>query len=753
MTGEFAYHESKTLVEAPTESPRLNGKRERPFHRRPLQLLALAGVILLFVLATIYHYAIYLPLPNLPHRLTVLDDVFALGVVGLVGLVGLALGRRLLCLFSLVGFSRPERGALALGLGWGVLSLAVLVLGMAHLFYAWLLIALLAVLLVIFWRDVWRMLLFLLSGAPLRWFQMVKPRGFFPWALALVLLVEAFLLGTQSLTLPYQPQGWDDYAYHWAVPQLYFLHHTIYGLPGWAHANFPMNSEMLNSLAFAFDSQIAAILLQQTFALLALLLLLAYLYRHWGLQALWIGAALCLSSLLLTTLWGSGYAELAVAYYGVASVLSILTWIEQQQHPEQPDKLKLLFLAGLFAGFGLGAKYTEGQIIAGAALLIAGVGIVKAVGRWRRGASGFPVLCRFLAGLVVYSAAVLLLLLPWLLKDWALLGNPIYPFVWGGPEWDAARTETSVVTFAHFELHVSLTQRLLGMLFALFFDNVRVADTPFFTPPNFFLLAGFLLPALVAAQRVCQRLQWLQVDVSETRRARQAMLLLVVIIVGYLAWVLSDAPVARYALPWIMLLAVPAAIVLAPASQTQWRWPLLKNMGRAVRAVFLFLLLFLVVVLGPLASLQFWNYYSQPFSLLGGAVSLHTWEEEHLFTPAYWKMVDYVEQHIPHSDRLLLVGQGTGYFLEGYDYVDDSGEDWIPYLETEGHTPAGILALLRQDGFRYLIYEVTTITYTVKMYENTYLAGFLPAFRQFMAGSLVQVWSYKNFAVYQVPSP
>ena len=86
-------------------------------------LLALLGVGVLMTLATIYHYAIYLPQPNQPHRLTALDDVFALGVVLLLGLVGLGLGRRALRLFNVQAFSQVERGVLALGLGWGLLSL------------------------------------------------------------------------------------------------------------------------------------------------------------------------------------------------------------------------------------------------------------------------------------------------------------------------------------------------------------------------------------------------------------------------------------------------------------------------------------------------------------------------------------------------------------------------------------------------------------------------------------------------------
>ena len=163
------------------------------------------------------------------------------------------------------------------------------------------------------------------------------------------------------------------------------------------------------------------------------------------------------------------------------------------------------------------------------------------------------------------------------------------------------------------------------------------------------------------------------------------------------------------------------------------------------------LIVCLLLALGPLLSLHF-VVNSNPLPLLVGKVSLHQWQGEHAMDQGYRGMLGYVEAHVPQDARLLLVGRGVGYFLDGYDYVADSGEDWIPYLETEGKTPAGILKILQQDGFRYLIYEETTLQFVTQIYGNTYLASFLPQFRQFLNGSLQQVWSYRNFHIYQISS-
>jgi hypothetical protein len=119
--------------------------------------------------------------------------------------------------------------------------------------------------------------------------------------------------------------------------------------------------------------------------------------------------------------------------------------------------------------------------------------------------------------------------------------------------------------------------------------------------------------------------------------------------------------------------------------------------------------------------------------------------------PAYWETITYINTHIPRDARILLLGRGAGYFLEGRDYVADSGDDWIPYLETEGRTPAGILALLRQAGFRFVVYEEHTLHFIIDTYGNHYIESFLPAFRQFLASSLHEIKTIGGFHIYAVP--
>ncbi len=738
---------AKTWKKRPSWFERFSVRTSQPHGR----VWVLAALLLLLVLATLYHYRVYLPHPDRPHRLTMLDDVFALGVALVVALTGFVLGRRALWPFHLVGFSRLERGALTVGLGWGLLSLGVLALGLAHLLYLWALLALLVGVLLVGWRDVWLVFTWLADTRTYRSLvSKVWPRGFWECTLVCLALVVGVLIGIQWLN-PAPWQAYDLYQYHWAVPKLYLLHHAIYALPGWAHANFPFQTEMLNTIALACGVPVAALLIQGGYGLMAMLLLAGYLFRHVGRGAAWLGIALCLCSPLFTSLIIIGYVELALAYSAVATLVLVLAWLRQPHMGRHA--LRLLLLAGIYSGCGLAAKYTQGQIIIGIGALLLGAVLLNGWRVWRqRGPLDQPrsLLRWSLPGMALYGVGVLVPMLPWLMKDWLLLGNPIYPFIWGGPGWDAARTQVGVVTFAHFGPRGSFWQRLLLGFLGFFFETGRSGE-PFVIPMNYLLLVTFAVPLGAIAQRLhAARGRPVLAGVFQSVKAESDLPRLVVpwlVVAGgaYVAWVLSHALVERYALPWLLLLVVPTSVMLLSLLQMLRCWPL-------VYSSFQGLVLSFLVALGPALGIIL-TLYTNPFPLLTGQVSLRQWERQQAMDADYALMLDYVHTHIPNDARLLLLGRGEGYFLDEHDYVADSGEDWIPYLETEGRTPAGIIALLQQDGFRYVIYEDRTLNFVIHTYENHYLASFLPAFQRFLDSSLIQVWAYQHFHIYQVPPP
>ncbi len=729
---------SPARLQAPDDLRASSGLFSRLKTRR-WPLLIVASGLLPFATAALYHYVIYVPQPNQPHRLTILDDLFALGLVIVLGCVGLGVGKRLLRGFPLRGFSRLEQSTLALALGWGAVSLGVLVLGMVHLLYFWVLVAGLALALVFCWRETWQLLTNLTTKSWYRPLNTIAPRTPFEALLVSIPAIELVLLATQALTFPINPRGWDMYTYHWAAPRLFLLHHAVYALPGWASADFPLNPEMLNLVALAFDAPIASVWIQAIFGLLAVFLLSGFLYRHYGRLAALLGATLCLASPLYTGLMTSGYAEPATACYGMASLVVVLLWLETPTQ-EGASRSRLLFLAGMFAGLGLGAKYQTGMLVAGILLLLVGWGASQVIRNWRASVKRTQALGDTLRGTMFSLLGVALTLLPWLLKDGLLLGNPVYPFLWGGPGWNAARTQVSIEGLSHFGPSGPLWQRWLLSFWQFFLGNWRVEEGAYL-PLNYLVLLAPLC-VFVAVPRFWKK--GTDRASSEQSGMIQSSAWLLVAAVAYSLWVTSQATLTRYALSWVLVLIVPTVLVWLRLWRLCGRWRLMRQLAQAIT--------FLLLLVGPLTSLSFW-LDANPASLLTGQVSLRQWEEQHLRQSAgYWNMVDYVNSHIPIDAKLLLVGNGLGYFLEGHDYVDDSAEDWVPYLVSAGHTPAGILSLLRQQGFRYLVYEEQNLEYIAHVYQATSIDTYLPAFHQFLANALVQVQVFEDYTLYLIPS-
>lgn len=708
------------------------------------RLVFLGGALGLFILSAWYHFLIYAPQPNHSHRFTILDDFFALGLMGIVALAGLAMGRRVMRLFPPAGFSRLEWNTLALGLGWGIGSLSILAIGLAHLLYPWALALLVGLALALCWRETWHILTFLTWQRLIAAVRRCIPRGRLEVALAVLLAPELFLLGLQSLALPYVPYGSDAYLYHWVVPQLYLLHHAIIIWPGWAAADVPLNSEMFSTLALAFRSEVAAIWLQAVFGIAIILLLAGYLHRMFGRKAVWLGVTLCCANPLFASLLFSSQPELAASYYGIASLLVALAWLKQTQSPETRGRLRLLALAGLFAGFGLGVKYTEGQILIGILLLLFSAALARLLANRKYVPTRWQDARRACTGILLYGAACLFALSPWLLRDWALLGNPIYPFLWGGPGWNAARLTSWRLSTAHIGIQGTVWRQMALGLFDLFLNTQRNGDQ-FYAPPNYVLLLALLAPIVLLIGWRFSR------SGRQSQRAlalQHAMPWLVVAGSAYIAWILSQAKVTYYAFLWLLLLTPPAVLVLEHIWQSAGRW----LSGRLITRVMQFSLpaLFALVVLvqGPLYSVSLFVQRS-PLPLLAGQQSLHEWETTHLMDADYWTMVDYINVQVPPSAKILVIGHG--YFLDGYDYVDDAFLDWVPYLETQGKTPEGMLRLLRQQGFAYLIYDGGLLQSIVKNLHNAYLGSFLPAFQQFMARWLHRLGAFGAYQVYQIP--
>lgn len=314
-------------------------------------------------------------------------------------LVGQVLGAKLVP--NDAGLSTRGRLALAVGTGLGVLGVIQLGLAASGILTpaigtAAILAAVTLVLITRRWRD-WQSV-----------FSWPRSRGD-QW----LAIFCALALGAALLNALAPPTAWDALVYHLTGPRWYLeaghLHHDR----DLAYLGFPQWGEMLFLWAMLLGGEKSAAMMHWVFAPLTLMLL-PDLMRAVAPGRAWLAAAILLSASTTVLLAGWAYVEWMMMFAITAGALALV------RERETTNPAWLAF-AGAMAGLAFGAKYT-------AAGAIVGLGIAVMVST------------RFsIRKMAPFGAVAFLVIAPWLIKNLALTGNPVYPFFLSGKFWDAAR--------------------------------------------------------------------------------------------------------------------------------------------------------------------------------------------------------------------------------------------------------------------------------------------------------------------------
>jgi hypothetical protein len=715
-----------------------------------------AGIAVLLGVTGAYHFAIATAHPDLPHRFLLVDRLFDAEVALAVLACGLLVGLRLLRLLRL----EERLGRLAMlwvasGLGLGALSLLVLALGLLRLYYPVTFVVFLMAPPLVLGAERRRAagLLSSIFETARRWRSWRGPTlldtiaGVVSAALCACVLVLTFL---RDLALP--SVAWDSYQYHWAVPALLLQAHGMRGFPGWAHANLPYNTEMLNLIALGLKAPEAALIIQDVFVVLGAMLVFSLVRRHFGPTTAWLAAFASLTVPMLMLYTSLSYVEPALIFYGSAALVMLVYWLEEVIATGRVE-YSLLLLAGICIGLDIGVKYTALEYVPGLALLLL-------IGIWMGIRSVYSLPERLTvtaqAVLVVVGAASLVFA-PWALRDWLLLGNPVYPAlanIFGAPLWNSVRDQTLEATFHSFGPKVGWVPHLHLYALDLFVHPGRYGE-------------GWAAPTGQMGLAVVLAIPFLALAVRPAWRARagiehnQALLIGALALTGLLAfgvWTFSGALVARYALPALMLTTVLGATLVG------WFITWLPSRGSSVLVGVSWLALCAALVVcgnqgvtylinsGGQLPPQYTDISARvPGDLLKGHISENAYEEEVVYGAQFWQMADYVNHVLPHNQRLLMLGRGTGYIFTQRDYVADSGEDWVPYLVSEGKTPEGMLRLLQSQHFAYVVYDSSVLGFVITKYGNTVLASYLPAYLQFQQSRLTLLGQWGSLSLYRVP--
>jgi len=228
------------------------------------------------------------------------------------------------------------------------------------------------------------------------------------------------LLALITALLP--PTGWDALVYHLQGPRLYLAAHRLTAVPENFYLNWPAQIEMLFTWGLLLKGDILAGLFHWVFWPLTAALLYLLARRTVDAQAGSRAVALWASVPFARELAGMAYADLGLTAFILAAFYAFLRWTETSHDG-------WLALAALFVGLATATKYTAVTWLGLFLLLLAGHA-------WRRQRRPAGWIARRAVG---FAGLAGLPLLPWLVKNWWVTGNPIYPFLLGGQGWNPIR--------------------------------------------------------------------------------------------------------------------------------------------------------------------------------------------------------------------------------------------------------------------------------------------------------------------------
>ena len=233
----------------------------------------------------------------------------------------------------------------------------------------------------------------------------------------------------------------DGLMYHLQGPALFLKAQRLTLLPDLWQANGPLSAEMLYLLGLAAGSETFSKVLHLATAALLVIATFAVARRHLGDRAGWLAGGILLGIPILPV-WGTlAYADMTWALFEFLAVAAYLEWRAAPQRG-------WILVAGVMLGLAMGSKYTGLALlpVLVLALLLDPVG-----GRGSRQ-------IRFALELVGVSVLVAS---PWYLKNLWWAGNPVYPFLFGGPGWPKARMEMLLTYLQSFGTGRSVLDYLL----------------------------------------------------------------------------------------------------------------------------------------------------------------------------------------------------------------------------------------------------------------------------------------------------
>ncbi len=516
------------------------------------------------------------------------------------------LGRRILRWIAPPGLSRLEDLVFSFALGLGALGYAVLALSLIGILGRGPITLLFLVASLCVGPDLRGWLggvKSLTAAAPRVW----RDAGWLARSVCLIGVLIAVLAFLHALSPPWD---YDGLMYHLVGPRLFLEAGRLIPYPDNWYVNAPVTLEMVFSLGMAFGDDVFPKLIHFATGVLLVAATIAAGRRWIGNRGGWLAAAVLLTVPTLP-IWASfAYIDCGWSLFESLALVAAIIWWRDRSSP------RWLVLSGVMIGLAMGSKYP-------AMMGFAVLGVFVALVTFRSGWRSFVGSCLALGLPAVIVAS------PWYLKNWLWFGNPVYPLYFGAAGWDPARLDLYNAYLNSYGVGRSWLDYLLLPW------NLYAQHAHFGAVMNRIDVPGLLFPLvllypILKKDRMVSALLWIAL-------ARGAL------------WALGTQQ-TRFLLPIFPALAVATAYVMD-------RWQPRRD-SRIPWKQFLPML-----AVGMMTVTLFYQLvYLLQFRPGGAALGLQSRRSFLARIVRDFPAVRYVAEDLPGGSRVLLLGDGRGYY-------------------------------------------------------------------------------------------
>lgn len=525
--------------------------------------------------------------------------------------------------------------------------------------------------------------------------------GLFTKVALLLPLTYSFLL---TFTPPFE--AFDALFYHLTQPA------TILQVGGLRAADvapqfwFPNLTENVYLWALGMGSERAAQMFHLAWALLAVLLLWNWAAKVWNVEISRKTLLLLAAMPVLPMLASWAYADMALVYYAVAALYGFTRF-------RLTKAWTWLAVLGMMAGFAMSVKYTSFVLPLSCGLLLL---LDRPVTLSIKRAFQFGVIA-------------ILIALPYYVRNAVLMGNPFYPFAFGGRFWDSflaqwfANSGTGIGWNVSRLLLVPI-DTLLGTQDANFFDG-RMG-------PLFLILAPFTLWILIMRTRR---------DPAEGVSLLAIGVFCLFSVTAWMVGVINSSALwqARLLFPALIPFAIPSALA----------WDALRAFDTpGLRISFLFNALAAIVISLTLIDNTVFVLQRNPLAVATGAQSRERYIER--VNPSYAALMTAMDE-LPADAYVYSLFEPRTYDLPRPTHPDAIVSNFAHdvYLY---HTPDAILQKWKAEQYTHvLVYERG-----LDFMTTSSLSKFTPAMQNTLRAilgklELVAQTPDKVYSIYKIP--